>query len=594
MVISDATILLVLLGASLVLFTTQVVRLEITCLGIIVVLALSGVVGLDEALTGFSSPATLTIAAMFVLSAGLERSGAVDWIAMRLVHTSSGGIRRLLATLLVPTAAFSAFMNNTPVVALMIPVTLSLGNRFKHSAAKLLMPISFVAMIAGTCTLIGTSTNIVVDTIYRAHGGSGFGMFEFAGVGVVLLFVGVGYVLLLGPDMLPDRTSLGQMLEGTQPDNFVTEVRIPEDSRVVGQTLSSALAGADEVTVLELVRDEEALFTPSPETTLQAGDVLLLESSARTIHRLLGRSDVEAGTAIADDERVQIGRVDLRVAEAIVTPNTTFRGRRVRDLGLSRRFGVQVLALRRLGRRHQYQLRSLRVQSGDVLLIQGALESMHNLQETGDVLIIDGVERQLRNPRRAPLAIAVLIAVVALAAFGVAPIVVLALAGACAMLLLGCLDMSDATRALDARVLLLLAATIPLGVAMERTGLAGSAAGWVFGLVEGQGAYVTVGAIYLLTTVLTSVLSNTATAVLLAPIAIELATRSGLDVRQLLVAITFGASASFATPIGYQTNTMVMGPGGYLFRDYLRFGLPLNILLWLLATVMIPWFWPAG
>ncbi len=589
---SSTALLCVLLVVVLGLLVTQVVRIEITALGTIAALALTGLLSPAEAFSGFSSPATITVAAMLVLSAGVERSGVMDVLAGRLVQLGERGERRLLIALFVPTAVLSAFLNNTPVVALMIPVTLALARRTGIAPSRMLLPLSYVSILAGTCTLIGTSTNILVDSLHRQSGGSGFGMFEFSGLGVIYLVIGGLYVVLVGPRVLPHRSALSELLPATGGDRFVTVVTLPEESALVGKDLASALRGADEMKVVEVVRDEVPYLRPRPEFVLAAGDVILLEGTARSIHGLIEQKRVEAGTALADDHRVKISRVDLRIAEAVVTPTSSFRHRRVRDLGLSRRFGVQVLALRRLGRQHQYKLGSLRIHSGDVLLVQGEPSSLRALEEDGDLLLVQGVEHTLTKPRKAPLAVGILVAVVAAAALGLAPLPVLGLVGAVAMIITRCLDVADATRALDTSVLLLLAATIPLGAAMEKVGVAGEIASSIAGIGGGVGIFVLVGAVYLITSILTEVLSNNASAVLLVPIALGIAHKIGIDPKPLLVAITFGASASFATPIGYQTNTLVMGPGGYLFKDYVRFGAPLNVIMWLTATALIPLFWP--
>jgi len=590
---SATATLVLILGLFLTLLVSQAVRIEITALAAIAALALTGLLEPAEAFSGFSSPATITVAAMLVLSAGVERSGAMDVLASSFARLGARGERSLLFVLLLPIALMSAFLNNTPVVALMIPVTLALARKTGVHPSRMLIPVSYVSILGGTCTLIGTSTNILVDSLHRQQGGEGFGMFEFTGLGLLYLLVGGAYVLFMGPRVLPKRAALSELLPAMGEGDFVTIVSVPPGSALAGKDLATALRGADEVKVLEVVRDEVPHMRPGADFTLAAGDVVLLEGSARAIHGLIERKGVEAGTALEDDRRVRISRVDLRIAESVVTPASAFRHRRVRDLGLSRRFGVQVLALRRLGRLHQYNLRSLRIHAGDVLLIQGEPSSLRALQEDGDLLLVEGAERTLTKPRKAPVAVAILAAVIALATAGVAPVAVLGVAGAALMIVTGCLETREATRAMDASVLLLIAASIPLGVAMEQVGLAGEAAGFIARIGGGAGIFVLVGAVYLVTSLLTEVLSNNAAAVLLVPIALSVAQQVGVDPKPLLAAIAFGASASFATPIGYQTNTLVMGPGGYVFSDYLRLGGPLNLLMWVTATALIPLFWPA-
>ena len=588
---------LVVLGAFLALVIGQVVRLEIVGLATIVALALTRLLTPAEAFGGFSSAATVTVAAMLVLSAGVERSGAMDWAAARLAGSGRRGERAVLLGLMAPVALLSAFMNNTPVVALMIPATLAVGRRTGLPPSRLLMPVSFASILGGTCTLIGTSTNILVDSLYRSHGGPGFGIFEFWTLGIACVLVGGGYLLVCAPRLLPRRLGLAGMLPAAGSGAFVTVVTLPEDSPFAGRTLGEVFADERGARVVELVRGEDPHLKPDAGMVLEAGDLVLLEGSANAIHALLERKGLAAGTALADDRRVRISRVDLHLVEAVVVPNSSFRDRRVRDLGLSRRFGVQVLGLRRLGRQHHRRLRDLRLHAGDVLLVQGEPQALKALEDDHDVLLMHGVEETVKKPAKAPMALGILLAVVASAAAGLAPLPVAGLAGAALMLLTGCLDTRAAVRALDPAVLLLIAASLPLGVAMEQVGLASEVAGAVaragevFG--DGYGVFLLVGLVYLATSLTTEVMSNNAAAVLLVPIALQVAEQTGMRPEPLLVAIAFGASASFATPVGYQTNTLVMGPGEYRFRDYLRLGAPLNLITWLIATALIPLLWPA-
>lgn len=585
-------LLAIIVLVTLLLLVTQRVRIEIVAIGVIAVLGLTGLLEADEALSGFSNSATLTVAAMLVLSAGLQRTGVVDYIGNLLVGRARGDITTILLLIAVPTALFSAFMNNTAIVALMIPVTLTLARRTGLSASKLLIPISYLSILAGTCTLIGTSTNILVDSLYRQSGGPGFGMFEFSGLGLLYLAIGGLYVVLVAPRLLPHRTALAELMDSEEAGQFVTEVTVPEKSRLVGRPIKETFGDDKDIRVLELIRNENVTLGPSPDTEMQADDVLLIEGTARTIHEIIDQRKVMQGTAVSDKERVTISRIDLRMVEAVVAPNSRFRHRRVRNLGLSRRSGIHVLAVRRLGKHHQYNLREFRLQPGDVLLLQGQREALRGLQDDGEVHLIEGVESTLTFTRKAPIAIGILLSIVVLASFDVAPISLLSIAGVGAMLFTGCLTLPHATRSLDTSVLLLLAGMIPIGLAMEKTGLATAMADWVVTVAGPLGPIALIGAFYILTSILTATLSNNAAAVLLVPICLSVATSAGIDPKPLLVAVTFGASASFATPIGYQTNTMVMGPGGYLVRDYLKVGLPLNLVMCVVATVFIPIFWP--
>lgn len=585
------TLAIILLGV-VTLYITQWIRIEVTALLSLTSLVVFGILTPQEALSGFANEATVTVGAMLVLSAGLVRTGVIDYVTDALERAGSlwaAGVPLLVGLL---AAAMSAFMNNTPVVVLLIPVVLSLCRRFGMVPSKLLIPLSYFAILGGTTTLIGTSTNILVHSIHQHAGGDGFGMFEFTKMGLCYLAVGTAYLVIFGGRLLPVRTSLAQLLEPKERTSFVTELWLPPSESFQERSIAELFGSASSTRVLQLVRQEEVTFAPPPETPLRGDDTLLVEISADDLSRMTARGDVEFGSAVADDQRVVISRTDVTILEAVVVPGSRFVNQEVRDIGLTRTYGIQVLAVRRMGHHHQYRIRGMRLLVGDVLLIQGDARALHALKESGDALLVEGVEHTMRDHAKVPIAVATMVAVVTLAAFEVLPISILSVAGVAALLLTRCLQVPDAMRALDATVLLLLAGTIPLGLALQKTGMAADVANGVLGFAGAYGPVVLVSAFYLLTSLFTEFLSNNASAVLLAPIALGIAQGASIDPKPLLVAIAFGASASFATPIGYQTNTLVMGPGGYRFRDYLKVGLPLNLILWITASLLIPWFWP--
>ncbi len=585
--VEAVTLVLIIVGA-LVLFVTQLVRIEVTSLFILASLSLSGILTNEEVLSGFSSPATITVGAMLVISAAVAKAGIADYAASVLHRWAGSSKFALLIALGLTVSFFSAFMNNTAIVAISIPVVLTLSQQSGWAPSKFLLPVSYFAILGGTCTLIGTSTNIIVASISRASGGPSIGMFEFTGLGVLCLFIGLAAVAWLSR-FLPERIPLGVMLSLQARSKFVSEVEVPPGSKNVGKPLGQVFK---DIQILELFRGDRSILSPPGTETLQGGDILLIEGAARAIGNLLESKDVSPATAVADDERITIRQVDRVVTELVITPRSRFVGQRLRDIGLRRRHGVLVMAARRLGvGHHMYGLRRMILRPGDVLLVQGSIEALRDLQEDGDVLLVEGVERTMTSPRRAPCALGILALVVTLAALNVAPLVALTLCGVGLMLLTRCLTVAEAIQALDSSVLFLLVGTIPLGVAMEKTGIARALAVTVVDILGGHPAALVAG-FCVLTGILTEVVSNNATAALLTPVALEVAAQSGVNPKAMLIAIVFGASSSFATPQGYQTNAMVMGAGGYLVRDYLRVGLPLKIVILLSAIALIPLFWP--
>lgn len=622
---ADQFMLLLILLISTVLYVGQWWSVEVVSLLTIVALLVTGVLSPADALSGFSSSATITVAAMFVLSAGIMRTGALDSLSATLARYSNGQTWRLLALVAVVVPTASAFINNTPIVVLMIPVMLSLARRLSVAPSKLLMPVAFLASLGGTLSLLGTSTNILVDSIYRDLGGPGFHLFSFTAMGVLYCGVGALYIVITSRWLLPDRAPLADLASRHGDSVYITEVKVGSDSAVLGRTIEqvfSRIARQEKlpavsrsgshrrltkprrltdtfeqksagVELLELVR--VGRIYRAEETrglTLAAGDTLLVSGSPSEIAALLRSARTTLATVLEDGQRAPVRLLEQQVIEAVVLPTSSVDGRLVGELGLHHLYGVGIMGAQRYGRQQFEGLRSMRLAVGDMLLLQGSQNNLHAACEANGLLVVEGVEHSIARGGKRTQALLIMLTVVILASFTPLPIVTLALSGALAMVLSGCLRPGEALSSLDSTSLLLLAGTIPLGAAMEQSGLAQRMVDITVGAIGVENPWIFVSLFFFVTWILTELLSNNAVAVLMTPIALTLARTTGINPMALLMVVVFGASASFTLPQGYQTNIMVMGPGGYRFVDYLRFGLPLSLLCWLTASVLIPIFWP--
>ncbi len=600
----DQCLLVGIIFCGAVLYLGQWLPIETTSIVLLAALASTGILLPEAVFSGFSNKATITVAAMFVLSSALARTGALDVLARWIAALSRGSPLRLLVVLACVIPAASAFVNNTPIVIMMVPVLLSLCRKLDIKPSKVMIPLSFFSILGGACTLFGTSTNIIVDGLYRRYSEEsgadwsgpqqlrdGFGVFDFSPVGLSCFAVGTAFLLLFSRRLLPERSSLSGMIQLQRQALFVTEV-VVRGEPLVGRKAADVFEST-KLRLLELVRSEEiVLGRDAEDLTLEPEDALIIEGKAQDINTFVDQPSADLASVVEDDVRVPMRTIELKLAEVVVLPDSPWETRTVSGLRLNARYGVKVMAVQRHGKQHRYRIRGMRVHAGDVLLVQGDNAALNALRESEAALVVEGVDRTLVSTRKAPLAVVTLGAVVFLSAATQLELVHTAIVGVALLLVTRCIRVDEAMRSLDTSVLLLLAAAIPLGVAVEDTGLAFVVVDAAVGFFRDAPPEVFLSAFYLLTSVLTTFLSNNAVAVLLFPIAMALAERLGMNHEPLLMALCLGASASFATPIGYQTNTIVMGPGGYGFRDFLRIGLPLNILMWITASVAIPWVWP--
>ena len=593
----DIILVMVLLLFGFIMFVTEMFSIDVTAMILLTILFMLGYLTPSEALSGFSNPAVITIAFLFIISRALQKTRILEYLIVRVRRLADKSILIGRAVYLFTIGVASAVVNNTAIVAIFMPVSIRLAQKYKMSPSKMLIPLSYSAILGGTLTLVGTSTNLLVNSIYvKVPGVEPMGMFEFFKYGAILMVVGLLYILFIAPMILPSRTSTSSLTKSYRLGGYLTEMRVTAESPLNGRTcLERGINKNYDVMVLDILRDNKMITNMIRLTKLKEGDVLFVRG---TLENFLRMKEVEKVALLTDEKLTQeeLEQEDNVVLECLITDKSDLVGKSLMTSNFRRRFGSFILAIRREGTIVREKIAHVILSAYDTLLVYGPKNKVNELSKTNEFVVLGEVDAELRKQRFWWMTIVVIIGTIALAAFGFMPIVKSAMLGVVILLALKILTPQESYQSINWQVIILISALIPVGIVIQKTGTAGWIAGLISSATESVPSEwqpkVLLALIYFITIFLTEISSNAATAIIMTPISIAVAQQMGFDPRAFVFAVAFAASASFITPVGYQTNLMVYGPGGYKFSDYIRVGFPLAFIFWIMAIFILPILWP--
>ena len=583
----EITLCLSLLALMFLLFIIEPIPVEVTALSVTVLMIMSGILPSQEFLFVLSNPAPWTIMAMFVISGALVRTGVLNKMGEFISNNSEKRPALVIGLLALITLVGSAFINNTPVVVILIPLVIKLAGDLNSPASRYLIPLSYLAIMGGMLTLIGTSTNLLIDGVAQSYDLEPFGMFEITPVALALAVVGICYLFLFSRLLLPDRNSLTEILSNQDCKSFLTEVVIPKESPLINQMLSSTnIFTREGMKIVDLIRDEKSIDIEASDFLLEQGDRIVLRSEMGELMGLKENNDLMMVDTFSSKQTITM--------ETLIPPGCTLVGKSLDQLNLRRRFGVYALAIHRRNRDLGKKLEKILLRVGDTLLIEGASKDIKRLAAEVDLALLAEPNVRAYRRKHAPLVISVLVGLVLSTVLGLAPLFIVALASVTFVLCTKCIDIEEVYELIDGKILVLIFSLLAIGRSLELSGALTSFMELINPYLYLAPIPILLWLLYLFTSILTEMVSNNAVAVVITPVAISIASSLGLDARPFVMVIMIAASASFATPIGYQTNTMVYGPGAYRFTDFLRIGVPLNLIFGILTAFLISFFYIPG